>query len=143
MEVDGVDKADYIKVVDQCYLCDLCYLTKCPYVPPHEWNVDFPHLMLRAKAVKYKNGDTKARDKILTSTDLVGKIAGIPVVTQITNSINSSATGRKLLSKTLGVHPDAAVPDYHSATARKILKQRIFACRYQGQRQGRFICNLL
>ena len=123
MEVDGVDKADYIKVVDQCYLCDLCYLTKCPYVPPHEWNVDFPHLMLRAKAVKYKKGDTKTRDKILTSTDLVGKIAGIPVVTQITNSINSSAAGRKLLSKTLGVHPDAAVPDYHSATARKLLKK--------------------
>lgn len=46
-EVDGVAKADYMKVVDQCYLCDLCYLTKCPYVPPHPWNVDFPHLMLR------------------------------------------------------------------------------------------------
>ena len=123
MEVDGVDKADYIKVVDQCYLCDLCYLTKCPYVPPHEWNVDFPHLMLRAKAVKYKNGKTKTRDKILTSTDTVGKIAGIPVVTQITNSINTSAAGRKLLAKTLGIHPDATVPAYHSATARKRLKQ--------------------
>ena len=45
MEVDGVDKKDYWKVVDDCYLCDLCYLTKCPYVPPHEWNLDFPHLM--------------------------------------------------------------------------------------------------
>ena len=54
MEVDGVAKADYMKVVDQCYLCDVCYMTKCPYTPPHEWNVDFPHLMLRAKAVKYK-----------------------------------------------------------------------------------------
>ena len=51
MEVDGVAKADYGKVVDHCYLCDLCYMTKCPYVPPHEWNLDFPHLMLRAKAV--------------------------------------------------------------------------------------------
>ena len=54
LEVDGVDVADYNKVVDQCYLCDLCYLTKCPYVPPHEWNVDFPHLMLRAKAINFK-----------------------------------------------------------------------------------------
>ena len=51
-EVDGVAKEDYAKVVDQCYLCDLCYMTKCPYVPPHPWNVDFPHLMLRAKAVQ-------------------------------------------------------------------------------------------
>ena len=53
-EVDGVDKKDYWKVVDQCYLCDLCYMTKCPYVPPHEWNVDYPHTMLRAKAIKFK-----------------------------------------------------------------------------------------
>ena len=54
MEVDGVEKEDYWKVVDQCYLCDLCYMTKCPYVPPHPWNVDFPHVMLRAKAIKFK-----------------------------------------------------------------------------------------
>ncbi len=55
-EVHGVDKRDYAKVVDQCYLCDLCYMTKCPYVPPHPWNVDFPHLMLRAKAIKFTAG---------------------------------------------------------------------------------------
>ena len=54
MEVDGVAKSDYAKVVEQCYLCDLCYQTKCPYVPPHPWNVDFPHLMLRAKAAANK-----------------------------------------------------------------------------------------
>ena len=48
MEVDGVANEDYWKVVDQCYLCDLCFLTKCPYVPPHEWDLDFPHLMLQA-----------------------------------------------------------------------------------------------
>ena len=51
-EVDGVDKKDYWKVVDQCYLCDLCYMTKCPYVPPHSFNIDFPHLLLRARAVE-------------------------------------------------------------------------------------------
>ena len=71
MEVDGVSKADYTKVVDQCYLCDLCYLTKCPYVPPHEWNVDFPHLMLRSKAVNYSKGKVKFRDKLITSTDMI------------------------------------------------------------------------
>ena len=83
MEVDGVAKADYWQVVDHCYLCDLCYLTKCPYVPPHEWNVDFPHLMLQAKAVKFRQGKTRIRDKILTSTDSVGNLAGIPVVAGI------------------------------------------------------------
>ena len=48
-ELDSVDKADFGKVVDPCYLCDVCFMTKCPYVPPRPWNVDFPHLMLRAK----------------------------------------------------------------------------------------------
>ncbi|MFK8026776.1 MAG: heterodisulfide reductase-related iron-sulfur binding cluster [Gammaproteobacteria bacterium] len=123
MEVDGVDKNDYTKVVDQCYLCDLCYLTKCPYVPPHEWNVDFPHLMLRAKAIKFQKGDIKKRDKILSATDTVGKLAGIPVVSQIVNSVNGTQAGRKTLEKTLGVHADAKIPTYHSKTARKILSK--------------------
>src|SRR5580658_9566057 len=78
LELDGVDKQVYWKVVEHCYLCDLCYMTKCPYVPPHPWNVDFPHLMLRAKAVKNREGDLKFRDKVLSSTETVGNIAGIP-----------------------------------------------------------------
>jgi Fe-S oxidoreductase len=121
MEVDGVAKSDYWKVIDHCYLCDLCYMTKCPYVPPHEWNVDFPHLMLRGKAVKYRKGDVKTRDRILTSTDAVGKLAGIPVVVDMVNSVNRSKAGRKLIDKVLGVHPDATVPEYHSKTLRKRL----------------------
>ncbi|MEJ2762197.1 MAG: Fe-S oxidoreductase, partial [Gammaproteobacteria bacterium] len=68
LEIDGVAKEDYSKVVEHCYLCDLCYMTKCPYVPPHEWNVDFPHLMLRAKAIRHKQGDSRFRDRLLTST---------------------------------------------------------------------------
>lgn len=124
MEVDGVAKSDYVKVVEHCYLCDLCYMTKCPYVPPHEWNVDFPHLMLRAKAVHYKAHGARARDRILTSTDRVGKLAGIPVVVQAVNAANASPVMRKLLDKTLGVHPDAPVPRYHSNTLRKRLKRR-------------------
>ena len=80
-EVDGVDKKDFMKVVDQCYqcyLCDVCYMTKCPYTPPHTWNVDWPHLMLRAKAVKYKKGEIGVAEKFLASTDTRGKFAGIP-----------------------------------------------------------------
>jgi glycerol-3-phosphate dehydrogenase subunit C len=140
MEVDGVAKQDYWKVVDHCYLCDLCYMTKCPYVPPHEWNVDFPHLMLRAKAVKFKKGETKARDRILTSTDAVGSLAGIPIVTGIVNATNKGAAGRALLEKTLGVHPGARVPEYHSNTLRKRLKDRrgsTAAGEAAGRTQGR------
>ncbi|CAA6817167.1 MAG: Fe-S oxidoreductase-like protein in Rubrerythrin cluster [uncultured Thiotrichaceae bacterium] len=120
-EVDGVAKEDYRKVVDECYLCDLCYLTKCPYVPPHEWNVDFPHLMLRAKAIKFKKGEVKTRDKILSATDTVGSLAGIPVVSQVVNAANKNPTMRKGLEKVLGVHPDAILPEYHSNKGRKRL----------------------
>jgi len=123
MELDGVDKKVYWDVVDHCYLCDMCFMTKCPYVPPHEWNVDFPHLMLRAKAVKLKNGNVKTRDKILSNTDTVGRLAGIPVVVNMVNAVNSSSVGRKLLQKTLGVHPDAHLPRYFS----KSVKQRVQA----------------
>ena len=52
-EVDGVSYPDFESVVDHCYLCDLCFMTKCPYVPPHDWEIDFPHLMLRGKAIKF------------------------------------------------------------------------------------------
>jgi glycerol-3-phosphate dehydrogenase subunit C len=121
MEVDGVPKAVYWDVVDHCYLCDMCYMSKCPYVPPHEWNVDFPHLMLRAKAVRFKQQGAPLRDKILSATDKVGKLAGIPIVVNAVNATNRSNTGRKLLQATLGVHHKAAVPEYHSRTARKRL----------------------
>ena len=53
-ELDSVDSADFSRVVDACTLCDMCFLTKCPYVPPHEFNLDFPHLMLRYRAVEAK-----------------------------------------------------------------------------------------
>ena len=122
MEVDGVAKSDYAKVVDQCYLCDLCYQTKCPYVPPHPWNVDFPHVMLRAKAAAHKRGETNLSAKILSSTTVVGKLATIPVVVEVVNAANRSGIGRKLLEKTLGVDADARVPAYTSKTARKRLK---------------------
>jgi Fe-S oxidoreductase len=124
-ELDGVDKKVYWEVVDHCYLCDMCFMTKCPYVPPHPWNIDFPHLMLRAKAVHTKKEGIGFRNKLLASTDTVGAIAGIPVVVEVVNAVNASAIGRKLLDATLGVHPEAPIPKYHSNTARKRLKDLV------------------
>ena len=121
MEVDGVAKSDYVKVVDHCYLCDLCYMTKCPYVPPHAWNVDFPHLMLRAKAVKYRQGYVKLRDRILTSTDVVGSLAGIPVVAQVINTVNKIGVARKALETVAEIHADAWLPEFHSRSLRRRL----------------------
>ena len=110
-EVDGVAKQDYWKVVDQCYLCDLCYMTKCPYVPPHEWNLDFPHTMLRAKAIKFKKGEVKAGEKFLASTDVHGQFAGIPVVVQVANAVNKTRFARGVMEDALGVHKDAWLPE--------------------------------
>ena len=123
MELDTVAKEVYWDVVDHCYLCDMCYMSKCPYVPPHEWNIDFPHLMLRAKAARFKKQGASFRDKMLAATDAVGKFAGIPVVSQLVNATNRSKLGRKVLASTLGVHHEAPVPDYHSNNARKRLKR--------------------
>jgi len=117
-ELDGVDKSRFDEVVDRCYLCDTCYMTKCPYVPPHPWNVDFPHVMLRAKAAKYKRGETSARDKILSATDALGKLATIPVVVQFVNAANKNAAARGVMEKVLGVHKDRVLPAYAGAKFR-------------------------
>ncbi|MGA7949594.1 MAG: heterodisulfide reductase-related iron-sulfur binding cluster [Thiobacillaceae bacterium] len=122
MEVDGVKKSDYWQVVDQCYLCDLCYMTKCPYVPPHPWNLDFPHTMLRAKAVKFKNGEVRFRDKLLSSTDAIGKLASIPVVVQAVNASLKNKPVRKAIDSMLGIHQDRILPDYDSARFRATAK---------------------
>jgi Fe-S oxidoreductase len=125
MEVDGVAKSDYPKVVEQCYLCDLCYMTKCPYVPPHPWNVDFPHVMLRAKAVGFRKKGSRPRDRFLTSTDRVGKLATIPVVVQMVNAINGNPAVRKVMEKTIGVAAEAHLPPYDAARFRDTVRASI------------------
>ena len=117
LEVDGVDKADYTKVVDQCYLCDLCAETKCPYLPPHEWAVDFPHLMLRAKAYRFQNGDTKWRDRLITTTDPVFNTLSTPGIGQLANGVINNSAMRTVIDKAIGLHPKAPVPKFHTRTA--------------------------
>ena len=124
MEVDGVSRADYGKVVDECYLCDLCFMTKCPYVPPHEWNVDFPHLMLRAKAVKYRKGEVKARDRLITKTDLIGRFASFPVIVNASNAAARSKPVRAAMDKVAGIHREANLPPYDSKSIRRRLRRR-------------------
>ena len=120
LELDGVDKKVYWDVVDHCYLCDMCFMTKCPYVPPHPWNIDFPHLMLRAKHVQHRKGhpnsNNRFRDKLLSNTRGLGSIAGIPVVAEVVNAVNGTRAGRKLLEAALGVDATAPIPKFHSTT---------------------------
>src|SRR3546814_18117638 len=66
-ELDSVDRADYKPVVDACTLCDMCFMVSCPYVPPHEFNLDFPHLMLRYRAAERKRDGADFRSEEQTS----------------------------------------------------------------------------
>ncbi|MBT8114534.1 MAG: hypothetical protein KJP04_04095, partial [Arenicella sp.] len=140
MEVDGVAKHDYMKVVEQCYLCDLCYLTKCPYVPPHEWNVDFPHLMLRAKAQHFRENGTSFRNKLLTNTDGMAKLMKIPVINQTGNALLNNKTFRSVFEKSFGVHQDAPVPKYHRKNIRKLtegLPRPVIEAKAAGETTGK------
>src|SRR5260370_40858347 len=68
-ELDAVASADFKPVVDACTLCDMCFMTKCPYVPPHEFALDFPHLMLRYRAAGLRHGEADAIQGQLARTD--------------------------------------------------------------------------
>ena len=114
-EVDGVSKDDYMKPVEQCFLCDLCAETKCPYLPPHEWALDFPKLMLRAKAYQFENGKSKWRDRLITSTDPIFNSITVPGVAQTVNAANGNKLLRKALDKAIGLHPDGPIPQFESS----------------------------
>jgi len=126
-EVDGVPKEKYKTVVDQCYLCDMCYMAKCPYVPPHPWNVDFPHTMLRAKAVHFRKSGVPRSDKFLTSTDQVGRFAGIPIVTETVNVVNQSAPARFAMEKVFGVDRNAWRPRFAAKKFRSTARSNLAA----------------
>ena len=121
-ELDGVPKSEYGKVVDACTLCDMCFLTKCPYVPPHEFNIDFPHLMLRHRAAerKAKGGDF-VREQ-LGNTDRNGKLAK-PVAglaNWATNIENKPV--RAAMESIAGIDKTAILPQFNSRTASDRLK---------------------
>ncbi len=121
-ELESVDKKTFWDVVNNCYMCDMCYMTKCPYVPPHPFNLDFPALMLRAKAIKFKKGSVKLRDKLMSNTDFLGKINSLPIISWKFNLLNKIKPFRWLQDKLFGIHKDANVPKYHFNTLRRRFK---------------------
>ena len=116
MELDSVPSSDFKKVVDLCTLCDMCFMTKCPYVPPHEFNLDFPHLMLRYRAVEAKKGANTFADRELAKTDRNGKLATLvaPIANWATKCENSLTRG--LMEKVASLDPQAELPKYASKT---------------------------
>ncbi|MBN9524598.1 MAG: glycerol-3-phosphate dehydrogenase [Alphaproteobacteria bacterium] len=115
-ELDGVASADFKPVVDACTLCDMCFLTKCPYVPPHEFNLDFPHLMLRYRAVELKKGDVGFWDRQLTATDRNGRLAGLVAPLANWATAQDNAITRPILEGIAGIHRDADLPKFHGKT---------------------------
>jgi glycerol-3-phosphate dehydrogenase subunit C len=113
-EVAGVDSKDYKQVVDACTLCDLCFMTKCPYVPPHEWAVDFPHLMLRYRAAELKAGREDKIGAQFTETDRNGKAAAM--VAPIANAAVENKIARAVLEKVARVDREAFLPKFHGRT---------------------------
>lgn len=103
-------------VVDECFNCKLCYIN-CPYTPDmHEWDLDFPRLMLRAKQVQHKNKSKVSPERItdyaLGKTDLVGTVNSLaaPVVEKVLDTPNS--TPRKLVEKTTGISSQRILMPY-------------------------------
>jgi len=109
-------------------------MVKCPYVPPHPWNVDFPHLMLRAKARKFRLGETTVRDRVLTSTDRLGKLATIPVVVEGVNKAGKTRWVRKAMERVIGVHADRRLPPYAAKRFRSVAPKSLAWPVRNGQR---------
>jgi glycerol-3-phosphate dehydrogenase subunit C len=136
-EVDGVARADYAKVAEACTLCDMCFMTKCPYVPPHEFNIDFPHLMLRYRAVELKEEKVSRARRALAETDRNGKAAGTvaPLANWAGNRRNQVT--RPLIEKATGIDRRAALPKFHGRTFAMRTKQKALQINRDAPASGR------
>jgi glycerol-3-phosphate dehydrogenase subunit C len=115
-ELDEVKSADFAPVIEACTLCDMCFMTKCPYVPPHEWNIDFPHLMLRARMAEVKAGKTNWTARQLAEMDRNGTLARVVAPLVNWGAKTSNTPVRAVLEMTLGVDRHAELPKFYART---------------------------
>jgi glycerol-3-phosphate dehydrogenase subunit C len=115
-ELDSVKSGDFERVVEACTLCDLCFMTKCPYVPPHEFNLDFPHLMLRYRFAELERGKSQGLASELSNTDRNGKLGDAVAPLANWSVDRANRLTRPLLEKIADVHRDAALPKFHGRT---------------------------
>ena len=115
-ELDSVESKDFKPVIDACTLCDMCFMVSCPYVPPHEFDLDFPHLMLRYRAAELRQGKGDAMAAQLTKTDRNGKLAGLAPGLANWASDTKNGFTRPILEKVAGLHREAALPKFHGKT---------------------------
>ncbi|MGC6472717.1 MAG: (Fe-S)-binding protein [Parvibaculales bacterium] len=119
-ELDSVDSKDFAPVIEGCTLCDMCFMTKCPYVPPHEFNLDFPHLMLRYRAVELKEkGKPPFVQNQLAQMDRNGKLAAPVAPLANWGSSRSNKLTRPVMQATLGIDKNAELPKFVGKTFMK------------------------
>ncbi len=124
-ELDSVESTDFKTVVDACTLCDMCFMVKCPYVPPHEFDLDFPHLMLRYRAWEAKNGNISKSSRLLTETDRNGKL-GCKVSSIANWACNTSnSLTRPVMQAIAGIHRDAVLPVFNSKPLNKVGREKL------------------
>ncbi|HUB06710.1 MAG TPA: hypothetical protein VMB50_06905, partial [Myxococcales bacterium] len=111
--VDRLGRVDLNRVVDLCYNCKLCFPI-CPYVPPHEFAVDFPRLMLRAKAVRAREDGVTLQDKFLGATELVGSV--MTKVPGLANWASHNGFNRMLMEHSVGIHRERNLPPWTDET---------------------------
>ena len=111
-ELDSVESEGFKSVVDACTFCDMCFLTKCPYVPPHEFNVDFPHLMLRYRAVENSKNQVPVTKREISKTDRNGKVAS--TMSGLVNwaSSTDNVIARSVIEKTTSIDRRAPLPKF-------------------------------
>ncbi|MBM3568809.1 MAG: glycerol-3-phosphate dehydrogenase [Alphaproteobacteria bacterium] len=115
-ELDEVKSADFKPAIDACTLCDLCFMTVCPYVPPHDFDLDFPHLVLRARAIAHSKGETPFAARQLTATDRNGTAASLVSTLANWATDRGNALGRGVLQAAADVHREAALPRFAGRT---------------------------
>lgn len=115
-ELDSVDSKDFKPVMDACTLCDMCFMVSCPYVPPHEFNLDFPHLVLRYRAAENAKAGIPFVDRQLGKTDRNGKMIApvAPLANWASNQKNKPL--RTITEKVAGLHREAALPKFVGKT---------------------------
>jgi glycerol-3-phosphate dehydrogenase subunit C len=120
-DVEHLKSEDFKPIVEACTLCDMCFMTKCPYVPPHPFMLDFPHLMLRHRFVEAKKGQTEAIQQQLAEMDRNGRLARF--VSPIVNWASDNKPMRGLMEKTTGIDAKATLPKFHARTFVSAAKQ--------------------
>jgi Fe-S oxidoreductase len=115
-EVDAkkLKPQDVHRVVDLCFQCKLCYI-KCPYTPgDHDWAIDFPRLMARAKAIHVNEKGVPLADKVLGNVDLIGRLG--TAASALANWANESRIHRRFMESLLGIHEDKKLPSFAAKT---------------------------